>query len=136
MPLIDNVRRINSGDFKKEDQEVAERVAEIYNYFAEQVTNTLNGNVEISNLNRDLVEIQVTVGSTGLPLQTARFGAETGLTGINILRADNLTNNSVYPTGAPFITYSNSGTGTYTINHITGLPANNNFRLILELVYS
>lgn len=135
MAEIDNVRRINAGDFKEEDRDTVSMIAETYNYFAEQVTNTLNGRVDVANLNRDLIELEIAVGSNGVPLQTSRFSANTGAIGTNIIRADNITNSVNYPDAGPLITFTTSGNGIYTIQHITGLPANNNFRLVFEIIY-
>lgn len=135
MPFIDTVKRINVEDFPEEGREIVSRIAETYNFFAEQVTNTLNGNVDITNLDRNIIELTVSVNSNGIPTQAIQFTGEVGLRGTKVLRADNLTNNVNYPTSGPFVSFTPSGTGLYTIDHITGLVANNQFRLVLELVF-
>jgi len=83
MPFIDTVKRITTDEFKPEDREVAERIGNIYNYFAEQVTNVLNGNVDFANLQRALITIDVVVDSNGNPLQSTQFNNSIGLSGIN-----------------------------------------------------
>lgn len=135
MSLIDNVKRINVEEFKDEDKEVAGRIAEYYNYFAEQVTNTINGNLDFDNLNRALVTINVTINSSGIPQSPTQFTSNTGLQGTKVIRADNLTNSASYPLGSPFITWSTSGNGTYTIQHITGLQPLSRYRIVIELVF-
>lgn len=135
MPFIDSVKRIKVEDFPKDQQDTAARIGEVYNYFAEQVTNALNGNIDFDNLNRRLLEINVTVDSAGTPIAETRFTTDRGLVGTKVLRADNLTNSISYPSGCPFLNYSSSGNGAYTIKNITNLPANNKFRLVIELVF-
>ena len=135
MPFIDSVKRINVEEFKDEDKEVAERIGNVYNYFAEQVTNTINGRLDFENLDRNLVQLNVIVDANGLPVTQTRFSSNIGVTGTNIVRADNLTNSTSYPSSAPFITYTASGDGFYTVNHITGLVPNNRYRLVVELLF-
>jgi len=135
MPQIDNVKRINVEDFPSKDRETVERIANNYNFFAEQVTNVLNGQVDFDNLNRSLVELDVTTNTNGVPINTTKFSAEVGLIGTKVIRADNLTNKINFVTGAPFIVFSASGSGTYTIEKITGLIANNKYRIAIELIF-
>lgn len=135
MPLIDTVKRITTEEFKPEDREVAERIGNIYNYFAEQVTNVLNGNVDFDNLQRSLLEIQVIVDANGNPIQRTQFSTSVGLNGTKTIRAINLTNTVNYLQSSPFISFSSDGTGIYTINNITGLNAGESYRLTVELIF-
>lgn len=135
MSRIDNIQRIIVEDFPPEDRAVASRIAEYYNYFAEQVTETINGNIDYDNLNKELKVVDVIADSSGTPILETRFQADVGLRGLTVIRAQNQDNPSIYPSGYPFISFTPDGTGIYTINNITGLPANNKFRLTLELSY-
>jgi hypothetical protein len=135
MPSIDTVKRINVDEFKQEDREVAERIANIYNYFAEQVTNVINGKLDFSNLNRAIVTVEVTAGTNGNPIQTTQFNSSTGLQGVNVIQAVNLTNRANFLQSTPFISFTASGTGVYTIDNITGLNASQRYRLTLELIF-
>lgn len=134
MPRIDNVKRIKIEDFPADQQELGSRIAEVYNFFAEQVTNVLNGNVDFENLNENILTFEVTVNSSGTPIDNNRFLSSTGLQGVTVIRAINLTNSINFPTGTPFVSFTASGTGVYTINNISNLPANNKFRLTLRLI--
>lgn len=134
MPRIDSVKRIKIEDFPEDQQELGARIAEIYNFFAEQVTNTLNGNVDFENVTDSILTFEVTVNSSGTPIDNNRFLARTGLQGVTVINAANLTNSVTFPTGTPFISFTSSGTGIYTINNISNLPANNKFRLTLRLI--
>jgi len=134
MPRIDNVTRLNADDFPDEDRETIERLAIPYNFFVEQVTNVLNGGVDFENLDRNLIQVQLQVNNGGVPVNAARFNAQVGLQGTNVIRVDNLLNPSGFPTAAPFLNFTTSGNGIYTINSITGLSAGT-YRVILELIF-
>lgn len=135
MPKIDNVKRISPEEVGEESREAVEAVAQYYNYFAEQVTNALNGNLDFDNLKRSLLTIEVTLNTNGVPISVTKFAGNIGLKGINVIRADNLVNAAVYPTSGPFITFGASGDGFYTILHITGLATLTKYRIVLELIY-
>lgn len=136
MPRIDNVKRILVDQYPKEDRQTVSQLAETINYFMEQVTNTLNGNVDFDNLKTKIVQLELTVDSNGIPLSNGKFSASTGIIGTKVIRVDNLTNTGVYPTTAPFINYTASGSGIYTITNITGLLPGYKWRLIFEVVKS
>lgn len=135
MARIDNVKRITVEDVSDEAKEAVGAVANYYNYFAEQVTNVLNGEVDFENLNRTLLTLELTLDSNNLPITTTRFGGDVGLKGINVIRVDNLTNAAIFPSGSPFITFTSSGDGFYQIQHVAGLAALGNYRLVFELIY-
>jgi hypothetical protein len=135
MPLLDNPKRITQDEFGEDDKDVAERIGNYYNFFVEQATNIINGNIDFDNLNRDLITLEFTVDGSGIPIQNTRFSADIGIKGMSVINATNLTNLAVYPTGSPLISFTGSGTGVYTINHVTGLPASNKFRLVIEVIY-
>lgn len=135
MPFIDTVKRIKTDEFKKEDREVAERIGNIYNYFAEQVTNVLNGNIDFSNLQRSVITLTVIVDANGTPTNTLQFSNNIGLQGVQVIRAVNTTNRVNFVTGQPFVSFTSEGTGVYTIENIKGLNPNENYTLTIELIF-
>ena len=135
MATIDTPKRILADDYPQEDRETIEKLGSILNYFMEQTTNTVNGRLDFENLNRQLIEIAVNINTDGTPIRVTQFVANQGIVGINIIRAVNTTNAVNFPTGAPFITFTSNGQGTYTIQHITGLRPGENFTLSLELIF-
>lgn len=135
MPFIDSVKRIKIDEFKAEDREVAERIGNIYNPFAEQITNVLNGNVDEFNLGRPIITLKVTTNASGIPLKLTQFSNKVGLRGINIIRAQNITNSVNYLQGSPIISFSTQGTGVYTVNHVTGLNPSQEYQLTFELIF-
>lgn len=136
MALLDTPRRLLLDNISEENREDFRKFSEIYNYFIEQVTNTVNGQLDYQNLTKVLVTVDVTVDTNGNPILGGSFSAPQGMVGHKVLRADNLTNPNTFPTSAPFMTFtaSNSGNGIYNIKNVTGLPANNKFRLLVELI--
>ena len=135
MAKIDTVKRITTDEFKEEDREVAERIGNIYNYFAEQVTNVLNGNIDSENTGRPIINLTTIVDASGTPIKKTQFVNNTGLRGIKVIRAINNTNRVNYVDGHPFISFITQGTGTYTIENIAGLRANEEYTLIMELIF-
>lgn len=135
MPKIDTVKRITTDEFSEDDREVAERIGNIYNYFAEQVTNVINGNIDSENTGRPIITITTLVDANGSPIQETQFVNKTGLKGMKVIRAVNNTNRVNFTDGQPFISYISQGTGTYTIENIKGLKANEEYSLVIELVF-
>lgn len=136
MSQIDNPRRLQVDEISDDNRDDFRLMSELYNYFVEQVTNTINGQIGIDNLTRELVTVEVTVDSNGNPILGGTFSASTGMIGHNVIRAENLTSSTVYPTSTPFLTYTATNTvqNLYKIQNVTGLPANNKFKLYIELI--
>tara|TARA_R100001086_G_scaffold242973_1_gene171264 strand:- start:181 stop:588 length:408 start_codon:yes stop_codon:yes gene_type:complete len=134
MSRLNNVRRINTQDFKQEDQETVSKLAEILNFFMDDVVNNVNGNLDYDNLSKNLISINITVDANGTPLNTT--SVETGITNpsyLEVKRARNLTNSVIYPTGTPLISYTETGTTVVTLNNITNLQPNNIYNLVIEV---
>lgn len=134
MALLDNVQRIIVESFDPKEQNLVAKIAEIYNFFAENVTENVNGRISIDNLDRELIEIEVTVNSSGVPTITKRFKASEGMRGSKIIRALNQTNVNTYVDSCPFMSFTPVGGEVYTINKITGLEASSKYKLLIELI--
>lgn len=135
MGRLSNVRRIIAEDFPDEYQAIISRLGGVLNYFMEEVVELSNGNVDFQNLDQQLIQFEVQVDSDGKPtLNDKILTNKINPNGIQVIKALNLTNNSIYPTGQPFISFTPSGNGFITINNISGLPADNKFFLTI-IVY-
>jgi len=113
-----------------------EKLAPTLNQFMEQTTRSINGHIAISdNLEQTLVEITVTVDSNGTPLLNNKFRVEGtgGLSGVICTKAINLTVSTNYPTSTPFLSIL-KGTTQITVNNISGLQANEKYKLTLLLL--
>jgi hypothetical protein len=80
-------------------------------------------------------DVVVTVDSNGFPLSPT--GISLGAIvpkaiGSDVIFAQNQTNPDVYPTAKPFVSFTQNGQ-VFEIDHIAGLPANNQFLLRIEV---
>jgi hypothetical protein len=130
---IQSYKRIIKESFSKDDRQVAGLIGDSINVFAEEVLNALNKKITVDdNLNMEYKEVDVTVTAAGIPINTLQYkiSLQGRIRGVVVVKAENLTTTGVYPTGAPFITFSINN-DIITVNHITGLIANNKYRLTL-----
>lgn len=132
MAQVDNLRRLTLEGLDEEQRAIVERISNITNFHLEQIINTLNGNVDQDNSFKDFRTLQVTVDANGNPIVTTDLKSVSGVKGMQVLRATNLTISTNYPTSQPFITFSSNGSDVYRILNITGLRANEKFQLLIE----
>tara|TARA_R110000803_G_scaffold200258_2_gene264548 strand:+ start:2964 stop:3392 length:429 start_codon:yes stop_codon:yes gene_type:complete len=134
---LPSYKRLYEVDFSEEDQEMIKILASSLNVDMENIYLALSKRISlVDNIQCTVKTVTVTVDSNGIPLDGASFQIDkeggtqtvTKIIGIAVYNAVNQTNNSVFPTGAPFISFSQNEQ-TITINHIAGLPANNSFDL-------
>lgn len=128
--------KIRLEDHKPEDRDSIDKIARSVNPFMDDVYRQMNGQIGFENLNRIIANISVKVGSTGLVLndpQVRTSELKSKIVGLNVIYAENLTNSSTYPTSSPFVSYLINN-GTITIKNITGLPANSEWKLVLEII--
>lgn len=133
---LSGFKRLRKEDFPKDYQELVDKLAYSINTFTDEVINGLNKNLTIDeNMNQFLKEITVTVNSSGVPTETTQLTNALAIPakGMKVLRAENLTNTSSYPTNAPFISFSEEKK-VITIKHVTGLQASNKYKLLLNVI--
>lgn len=131
-----DLKRLAKEDFPQDDQELVGKLAFPINAFFEQVRNALNKNLNFDNLNQEIITLTVTVVS-GIPTMKTQFKSNIkgNVQGIIVVYASNLTTPGMYPTSCPFITSAQNG-GLVTINHISGLQDNQEYRLKLLTIGS
>lgn len=131
---LPSFRRIITTDFEQEFQKLVESIGSNINDSFNTVYSALNKRLTLQdNIMCTVREINVTVDSNGNPTAPSTFNLDvqnTQIIGIVVLRVENLTNSTLYPTNAPFISYSQTG-NIVRINNITGLQANNLYRIKL-----
>lgn len=136
MPKLPSFRRLYEQDYPKEDQELVQQLAVSINAGFEQLYDLLNGKLTIEdNLASKVKTVQFMVDSNGIPTTKVIIKKSNSekLSGLNVIRVDNLTNSNAYPISGPFITYLET-TDTIVIKHITGLIANNSYQINVELL--
>ncbi len=127
-----DIKRIQKEDFEAEMRDTIDKLAYPLNSFMEQTKSALDGNLDFTNINQELITVDVTVDTDGIPTIVTKFKStlNTKCAGVTCINALNLTSASTYPDGAPFCSTTESS-GIVTINHVTGLQANNKYRLTL-----
>lgn len=131
MAKLPNYKRIITSDFEKENQKMIEQLGRVINDGFNQVYFTLNGRVDLrNNVFCTVRDVDVTLDSNGIPVSRTTFNLNStqSVIGCQVISAVNQTNSAVYPTGAPFISFTQLD-GAILINHITGLQANNRYSL-------
>jgi len=126
-------RRIFSSDFDPKDQSLVEKLSVPVNNGVEVLFEALNNKLDFrNNFQASIRDVQVEVDSNGVPTGTSSFALinSNRVEGILVLRAENLTNSSIYPSGAPFVSFLQNS-DRITITHISGLQANNTYSLRL-----
>lgn len=133
---LDNVKRIVTEDFSKDDQELASRIGTVLNSFMEQVVNTVNGNISIENMDREFVTLtKVNVNSSGVPFQKIQFSStKSSYESHNVIHVINTTNPSKLLNSRPYVTFASQGNGLYTVRHVTGLVSGDEYTIKLELI--
>lgn len=130
---LPSYRRINKGDYPTDAQSVIDRLAPGVNNGFDVLFDALNNKLTLSdNIAGSLVTVDVTVDATGAPKTRTffKYSSTNSPIGVLVLRAQNLTNSSVYPTQAPFISFTVDNNVVNIVN-VTGLQANNVYRLTL-----
>jgi hypothetical protein len=129
MARVPDIKRIQKEEFNKKDQELIEQLAFPINSFMEQVKSALNGNLDFTNINQEIVTVTLAVDSSGVPKTTTKYKSnlKTNVAGHVILALVDKDAGS-YPSGAPFITYTQSS-NIVQILHVAGLTANVNYKL-------
>ena len=131
MPRLPNFKRLYKNDYDPDNQSFIEKLSFPINIGFELLYDALNNKLtREDNLLANVVEVTVSVNANGVPTTTSSFGITniTKAQGIVVERATNITNPAVYPTSGVFLTWTQSR-NTITIQHIAGLPANNQFQL-------
>ena len=135
MAKINNIQRIRPEDYESDYQDLVEQLGEVVNEFMQQVVDMADGNIDFENLDRNLIQFDITVDASGNAIGTSQINVgKTVLNGMNVIYAQNLTSSQVYPNSQPFISYVPQGNGLVSVRNIAGLPANNKFRITAEVI--
>lgn len=131
MSKLQSYKRILSSDFNKEDQELVDQLAGSLNTVIDDHQYTLSGKVSLTdNIYCTVKDIDITVDANG-GTGNARISVNNPtvqVLGFDVIRVSNLTNSAIYPTGQPFISFTQLE-GSILINNITGLLPGYRWRL-------
>lgn len=135
MPKLSDIRRIIPEDFKDDERDLVEKISGSYNDFADEVYQTMNGQLDFDNLARSKSTIDITFTSSGVP--TGSVNIATNLTYVSMVligRIQNVTNPTLRLTIPPFISWTYVGNGIVKIDYGLGFVAGNKYRLTLEII--
>jgi hypothetical protein len=128
---LNNTRQIRAEDFEDEYTQLVGQLGVILNSFMQEVVEMSDGRVDFDNKSEQKLSFDITVNSSGVPTQVP-FKVKTNIksiVGSQVIRAYNLTDVSVVPTGQPFINFTPLGGGFIRIDSITGLVADNKYKI-------
>lgn len=130
---LNNTRQIRAEDFDDEYNQLVSQLGSVLNSFMQEVVELSDGRVDFENKAESLKTFDVTVNSSGIPTQSPfKVNVEkSGIRGIQVIRAYNLTNASGYPTSQPFINYTPVGGTLVQIQSITGLLPNQKYQITI-----
>jgi hypothetical protein len=132
---VDNIKQITKEDYPSEYAELVDKLAFSINPLMRQITAAFNKQIDITNLTNVITEFEVTVLSSGIPINPTSIKVEPSkrLLGTTVIQVTNLTDGD-FPVTNPFITYSVNQT-MLNVNHVTGLAAEKRYKLRVLLHY-
>ena len=131
---LPNFRRINEKDYTKFGDQVVNFISQLavsMNSGFEVVYEAFNKKITLrDNISATVKDITVELNSNGTPKLPTQFSLDlpTRVDALLVGRAENITNSSVYPSSGVIISWEQTQTGIL-ISNITGLQANNQYRL-------
>ena len=122
--------QIRSEDYQDDDQQLIDQLGQTLNPFIQEVAQLFDERIGFDNTDQELRSVEFTVDSNGVPVLNDKIvTGKQQVRGTQVISAFNLTNNTVYPTSQPFISYRVLSGGVIQVLNITGLPAGNRFRM-------
>lgn len=128
-------KKFRKEDFDPEYQDLIDKIAFVYNDNADIIYQILDKGIDYENLKRQIVDLTVTIDKNGKVTQEPQIKVTIPgrILGVNVLNAVNINNINIYPTTAPFVSFSVNANILRILN-ITGLQASSQYTLTLELV--
>jgi hypothetical protein len=132
---LENVRRIITEDYSKDDQEVVSKLAGVLNQFMDDVVELSRKNVGYDNLLRSKINFDCTVDASGVPIGNNLINlglpSYSGKTVIDVLP---LQNNADRVISAPYIECAYQGNGFVRVLRVLGLPPGKKMRVVVEFI--
>lgn len=124
MSTLPTFKSLQASDFDEQYQDLINKLATIFNNEIQSIFSALNNGVSLKdNILCVVKDVPVVVDANGNTTNTANFSIDVPnmrVRGCTVIRCVNTSNNSLFPTGAPFVSYT-PGTQQVTINNVTGL---------------
>lgn len=135
MGKIQIPKKIRFEDFDANYKDIIEKIGFAFNPFSDEVYQLLSGNIDTSNLNRQIVNVSVQTDATGALINPpqVKLTVNGKVQGLNVINAVNQINSSTYPVSAPFVSFSTNAK-TLSISNVTGLQPSSQYLLTLEII--
>lgn len=128
------LRRLVKEDFSQQYQDMVGKIASILNPALEQLNLCLQNNITwTDNFAATVITMAITVDANGIPTNPTTFLSKlpSQTQHCFVTRAVSVANpGTSFVTAAPFVDFVDNS-GTVTVAHVTGLPANTTFTLTL-----
>ena len=131
MSKLSGFKKIIIEDVEENLRPLAEKFGNAINPFADEVIKAFDKGITIEdNLNQFVKELTIKVDSSGVPIGEASFKSTLSnvCRGLVVIKCDNITAPTSYPTGTPFISFTENNR-LITINNITDLTAASKYNL-------
>jgi hypothetical protein len=134
-------KRIYKADYPADFQQVVEKLAQSINVGLENVYLALSRKLTVrDNIASTVKDVELTVNSSGIPITTVGFVVDNNsrVDGIQVWKVDNLDNTGTYPTSGVHVSWTQGNAQTASsifIDHVTGLQANQKYRLRIVAYY-
>jgi len=129
---LPSYKRIITQDYNPDDQELIEQLGGNINDSFNLLYSALNKRLTFGdNLSSTIRDVEIIVDSNGKPINDVSFRLDvlnTPVIGCFCIRALNLTNSNVYPTGSPWISFIQNENQIRVLN-VTNLQPNNRYSL-------
>jgi hypothetical protein len=129
---LPSYKRIITQDYDAESQKLIEQLGGNINDSFGLLYSALNNRLTISeNISSTVKEIEITVDANGKPVNDASFRLDilnTNVIGCICIKATNLVNSAIYPTGAPWISFIQNENSVRILN-VTNLQPNTRYSL-------
>lgn len=138
MAKLQNFKRILTQDYEEEHRDTVQKLSFSINSFAEDVLRALNGGLNTDNTLEKMKYIETELDSSGAPKNSIQFQNPSSvykIEGLRVIRVENISTTDVYPSTAPFISFSENA-GIITILNITGLQTGYKWRIKFKIEYS
>lgn len=128
-------KKIRTEDFDSDSQDMVAKLGEVYNNFADEVYQALDGRLDFENLSRKLVDVTIIIDAAGKVKNPPQIKLDLPirLRGVLCVRAVNQVNPTIYPTTQPWVSWNATST-LLTILNVSGLQPNSQYLLTLELL--
>lgn len=136
---IGGYKRIVVEDYDSKYQDLIGKLGFVVNSSFDTIFQALTRNLSINdNLNQYLTSFDVKVSANGIPINKTQVktNLKGSCVGIICVKAINQTNSSSYPSSSPLISFSQVDSSIISIDHITGLSANQTYTLTVILLGS